>query len=80
MQIKFDSNQSALLPSSSIAKALPKKQANKPIPIKSILFHKYSFSEKLENLKTITPSIKENGALIMNIKRHPNSSLIHPPM
>ena len=36
VQIKLDSNQSALLPSSRIAKALPKKHASNPIHIKSI--------------------------------------------
>ena len=50
MQIKLDSNQYSLLPSSKIASPVPKNKAAKIIPIKSILFHRYSLSSKSANL------------------------------
>ena len=80
MQIKFDSNQYSLLPSSKTAKPDPKNKAANIIPMKSILFHKYSFLSKSASLNTIMPMISEKGAFTKNTNLQPISSLIHPPI
>ena len=61
VHIKVDSNQYSRLPSSKIASPVPKNSAAKIIPIKSILFHKYSFSSKSANLYTPIPTKNEKG-------------------
>ena len=80
VQIKLDSNQYSLLPSSRTAKPVPKNKAANMIPMKSILFHKYSFLSKSASFNTRTPMISEKGALTKNTNLHPISSLIQPPI